>query len=206
MEQIKSKEFKRFALFVLVILAWIGTYFSINALTEHRLPHVFSGNLESHVPFLPVFVVFYFSTYLLAIMPYFLVRDLERFKKIVYGALIIIFVSSAVFLIYPVAHPRPETLGQGFLSGWVTFLYSVDKPYNCFPSLHLSMATLAALFCSEGNWRRGIFFTFWTTMVALSTLFVKQHYLVDIVGGVLLAFVVYYFISGSRRELKGNKI
>ena len=109
------KELKRLALFLLVVATWGGVYFSLNALTAGRQVNVFSGTLESHIPYVSWFVLFYFSTYLLGFMPYFLVRDLARFKRVVYGVLIIIFISAVIFLIYPVTHPREHLVGNGFL-------------------------------------------------------------------------------------------
>ncbi|MFH1873812.1 MAG: phosphatase PAP2 family protein [Pseudomonadota bacterium] len=189
------KELKRFALFILVVVVWSGVYFSINALTAGREPAVLSGALESHIPYVSWFVFFYFSTYLLGVMPYFLVRDLDQFKRVVFGALLIIFISAVIFLIYPVTHPRDFLVGNGFLSSWVHLLHKVDQPFNCFPSMHISMASLAALFCAQqGGLVRKLFFATWIVLIALSTLFIKQHYLVDIVSGAFLAVVVYYFV------------
>ncbi len=190
------KELKRFALFLLVIVTWSAIYFSINALTALRDPAVFSGVLESHIPYISWFVLFYFSTYLMGIMPYFLVRDLDKFKRVVFGALIIIFISGVIFLIYPVTHPRDFVVGNGFLSSWMHLLHQVDQPYNCFPSMHISMAGLAALFCAQGgSFVRKAFFAVWMLFIVLSTLFIKQHYLADVISGAVLAVVVYYLIN-----------
>ena len=70
-------------------------------------------------------------------------------------------------------------------------LYSADPPHNCFPSLHVAHSFVSALACSRVHRRLGLVALIAATLVALSTLFTKQHYVLDAVAGVVLAFVAY---------------
>jgi membrane-associated phospholipid phosphatase len=70
-------------------------------------------------------------------------------------------------------------------------LYSSDPPYNSFPSLHVAHSFVSALACSRVHRRLGIIAMIAATLVAFSTLFTKQHYVLDVVAGVSLAFVAY---------------
>ena len=85
------------------------------------------------------------------------------------------------------------------LAGW---LYSIDAADNLFPSIHC----LVSWFCFLGikdqkripTWYKGVSFTL-AVLVFLSTIFTKQHVLVDVAGGVILAQVC--FILGQKTKL-----
>jgi len=101
-------------------------------------------------------------------------------------------VPASMILLYPTAAPRPDTVtGEGFGVWGLRALYSSDPPYNCFPSLHVAHSVVSALACSRVHRRLGIIAMIAATLVAVSTLFTKQHYVLDVVAGVFLAFVAY---------------
>lgn len=70
-------------------------------------------------------------------------------------------------------------------------LYSADPPHNCFPSLHVAHSFVSALAVSHVHRRVGIIALISGMLVALSTLFTKQHYVLDVMAGVVLALVAY---------------
>ena len=75
--------------------------------------------------------------------------------------------------------------------------YESDIRYNCFPSLHVAQCFIAALVCHRVHRGVGAVAGAWAGLVALSTLFTKQHYVLDVVGGVALAGVAWlFFVRG----------
>lgn len=89
---------------------------------------------------------------------------------------------------------RPEVVGDDFCSWLVRFIYSADAPYNLFPSIHC----LVSWYCYIGirksskipKWYQWFSCVF-AILVCASTQFTKQHYLVDIAGGIFIAQVCY---------------
>ena len=85
------------------------------------------------------------------------------------------------------------------LAGW---LYSIDAADNLFPSIHC----LVSWFCFLGikdqkripTWYKRVSLVL-AVLVFLSTIFTKQHVLVDVAGGVILAQVC--FILGQKTKL-----
>jgi hypothetical protein len=68
------------------------------------------------------------------------------------------------------------------------------------------MAMMAALVLLEINW----FFGLWGMAVAISigisTLFIKQHFIIDVISGFSLSILVYYvFFKSELIELLGKK-
>ncbi len=116
------------------------------------------------------------------------------------NAHLLIWITAYVFffVVYPTAAPRPDTvIGEGFGVWGLRALYSSDPPYNCFPSLHVAHSLVSALACSRVHRRLGIIATMFATLVAVSTLFTKQHYVLDVVAGGFLAMVAYgIFLRG----------
>jgi len=125
-------------------------------------------------------------------IPYFVVRVIQEYRRTVLAYLSVIFISSIIYIIYPVKTIRPEVIGNGLFLGIVRWVYSIAKPYNLFPSLHISLSTMSALVCLKHNKIAGYTLIILLFFISLSTLFVKQHYLVDIIFAMILAFIAYY--------------
>ncbi|HUQ28220.1 MAG TPA: phosphatase PAP2 family protein, partial [Usitatibacter sp.] len=85
-------------------------------------------------------------------------------------------------------------------------IYSSDVRYNCLPSLHVAQCFLAAFACGQVHRGVGTVAIAWATLVALSTLFTKQHYVLDVVGGVALAFAAHaIFLRTYPREANPDR-
>lgn len=106
---------------------------------------------------------------------------------------------SVVLFIFPTTLARPEVTGSGFCNDLVRFIYRMDAPVNLFPSIHCleSWCCIHAAFAMKKppKWYR-----YATTVMALgvfaSTLFVKQHVLVDVFGGIIV-YEIGYYIAGK---------
>jgi len=70
--------------------------------------------------------------------------------------------------------------GTDFFSNLILNLYKVDKPYNCFPSIHVLNSVLIALYIYESEkvnkWIKAICIIM-SASIILSTMFIKQHYM-----------------------------
>ena len=117
------------------------------------------------------------------------------------AALTVIGLAYVGFLVYPTALPRSETVGEGFFAKSLEVNYSLDPPYNCFPSLHVAWAFVAALTCYRVHRGVGLVALVWAAIIGVSTLFTKQHYVVDVIAGIAIAYVAYLlFLRGYPRE------
>ena len=97
-----------------------------------------------------------------------------------------------IFLLYPTRAPRPaDVIGEGFGVWGLRLLYQMDPPYNCFPSIHVAHSFVSALTCYRVNRRVGIGAGLCASIVSVSTLFTKQHYVIDLPAGALLGWGTY---------------
>jgi membrane-associated phospholipid phosphatase len=81
-------------------------------------------------------------------------------------------------------------------------MWAIDPPFNTFPSLHVSLATLATLVVWQHNPRLGRWMALGATVLTLSTFLVKQHFIIDAAGGVAVAVLWYHYHYLPRARLK----
>ena len=104
------------------------------------------------------------------------------------------FVSVAALTIYsvfPTYVIRPVLSANDWPSQLLNWIYANDYSYNAFPSGHVYITTLIALFWSLWfpKWRWLWIAT--VVIIAFATLFTHQHYLPDTIGGLALAWFGY---------------
>jgi membrane-associated phospholipid phosphatase len=188
---------------MVALILLVPVYLVIAGGVSHRTPHSPALALDRLLPLSPVWALVYGALYLsLIVLPVFVVRENEHIRRTFLAYLAVWITAYVFFLIYPTIAPRPaEVPGDGFASWALRFLYDADPPYNCFPSLHVAHSFVSALTCYLVNRRVGFAGIIAASLVAISTLYTKQHYVVDVVAGVLLACAAYaVFLRGYPHE------
>ncbi len=143
--------------------------------------------LDRAIPLSPLWMHPYAAVLTAAILPLFVVRDLDLFRRCIAAYVLTQGVALVCFVLLPVHMTlRPdvsELTVDSFATWGLALAYLIDKPTNCFPSLHVAMATLAALCCLKADRTVGILATGLALAIAASTLLIKQHFAVDVVAG-----------------------
>lgn len=188
---------------MVVLVSLVPLYIFIADMARDGTPHAPELALDRAVPLQPGWALVYGSLYLfLILLPLFVVRQEEQIRRTVRAYLTVWIVAYACFLLYPTMAPRPdEVAGDGFAVWGLRFLYSSDPPYNCFPSLHVAHSFVSALTCHRVHRGVGIAAVLCAALVGVSTLFTKQHYVLDVIAGTLLAWVAHVaFLRSHPRE------
>ena len=191
----------RMEILALVVFAWMIMYFFVNRLpvqAERRLD--LGTALDRSTPFLPQFIPVYFSTYPFVLLPFFIVHDERLFYIMLTSFAAISVCATAIHALVPSKIERVEQQDASTPSGWMLGLFQKTcKPHGNFPSMHvgLSVPVVVATFLVAGP-LIGSLTLFWTVLIALSTLFTKQHYILDVLAGflggcVILALVFWAF-------------
>lgn len=155
--------------------------------------------LDDLIPFRPEFVVFYCLWYplLITVGLYLLAADQPGFRRYMAFLAATFFLSLLIWFLLPSGQDlRPDLTGRtDFFSRWVASLYAVDTNTNVFPSVHVvgSIGAAWAVWDCQALRRRrwpGVATTILACLICLSTLFIKQHALLDAVCGTALAAAV----------------
>lgn len=144
---------------------------------------------EKGIPLIPAAAVFYLSVSLM-IVP--ILRTFPTVGELWPVAVTLAVqqcVAGAIFLLFPLqgGYP-PDPHGTGLWGGIWEFSNVMALSHNWFPSLHVALSSTAVLVLWRAWGRTPWGMIVWAAAVSVSTLFVHQHHLADIAGGVLLAW------------------
>jgi len=156
-------------------------------------------DLDERIPFLPAFIIPYmlWYPYIFAMLVVFFIKDRSHYVRSFVIVILGLLASYATYSVFQTTVPRPELISDGFLTHLVSIVYAHDAPFNCFPSIHVltSYIVMKAAFRSRlhPNAKRAVFFFSWT--IIFSTLFVKQHAMLDGAGAIMLAELLFAFVN-----------
>lgn len=147
--------------------------------------------IDREIPFLDWTIWVYLSQFLFLFLCYAGLRTAKGITRMAYSLTLASLLAFGIFVLFPTSSPREgfHANGKAF-----QFLYAIDSPANCFPSLHVALAWLAALGLRDERRGWGTAFLFWAAAISLSTITTKQHYFIDLVGGFALAGLCRYII------------
>ncbi len=193
-------------LWFLLFLPLGGMYF----LSQHLglSYHVVHTALDDRIPFLPIFIVPYILWYLYIPLPmvYMCFRDPVVFRRQVATLFSGALLATVFFLVYPTCIGfRPDASGDGVFLWLCRIIYRNDDPVNVLPSLHCYEATAIHLATFRGDfgrrhpWLRGGSAAL-LGLICFSTLFVKQHSVLDAAVGCLFAVPVYGVVRLIERK------
>lgn len=172
-----------------------------------------SCKLDYMIPFCEYFIIPYVFWYLFLffIHIYTLLYDLEAFKKLMVFLIITFGAATVIFILFPNMQTlRPNEFARdNIFTDAVKFLYVIDTNTNVCPSLHVvgSFAVLFTAWNSKGLNTAvcRIIFLIITLLITMSTVFLKQHSVIDTVVGIVLAFVVMPFVYVLPKFYKKNR-
>lgn len=153
------------------------------------------------IPFLPWTVLVYFGCYLLWVANFFLcsTRGREERYRFFCADAMAKAVCLLIFILLPTTNVRPEVVGETGGDVLMRLLYRVDAADNLFPSIHCLISWLCWLGVKGKRDIPALYRHFSlaaAVAVCISTLTTRQHVIVDVVSGVLLAEVCYW-IAGK---------
>ncbi len=195
---------------LLLLLYWAAFGLAFSALECFRTEGYVTvySPLDDVIPFCEWFAIpyFFWFVYLVGMYVYAIFFDIDTFKKYTYFVMITYTATLVIYLIWPTKQElRPESFPRdNFLTDFIRDFYGFDTNTNVCPSIHVIGAV--AVSCAAWNsklfstvpWR--IAFTVMTVLIILSTVFLKQHSVVDIPPALLICAVAYPMVFGKRKS------
>lgn len=147
--------------------------------------------LDAWVPFLGWSIAVYLSQFALLGVVFWRAAGSPAWDRSLRSMLVATLTSAAVFVALPTRLDRPPLPDGGVIAAAYSTLYLFDPPTNCFPSLHVSLATLGALSFWPERRRLTVACLGWAALVTVSTLTTRQHVLLDVAGGAAVALFAH---------------
>lgn len=182
--------------YLFIYLAWFA-FLEKNVTSNYYVMHV---PLDDKIPYNEYFVIPYllWFLYVAAAVLYFFFTSKENYYKLCTFLFSGMTISLIVCTLFPngtdlrtVVNPE-----KNICSWLVSIIHKADTNTNVFPSIHTFNAIVVhfSVINSEQLRNRGKlrFFSF-ALMIAicLSTVYLKQHSIVDVAGAVVLAYIIY---------------
>lgn len=167
---------------------------------SNRGAHLLVTALDEMVPFVEGFIIPYVVWYPYVFVVLFLlcIKDRKVYYKILISLNIGFVCSYITFYFFQSTVPRPEVLGNDIFSEMVRIIYNHDEPFNCLPSIHVLSTYYMMRGISISNIKNKII-TYSThitgVFIILSTQFIKQHVLLDIIAAIVLGEVTIIIVN-----------
>lgn len=166
-------------------------YFLTNAWGKVAVARDVQFSFENYIPFVPGAIIAYLLIFPFLLTPVFLVKKYRDFATVVVAYAALIIVSLLIFFRFPTTMERPDAAVHGFVGWLFGAVRAVDGKCNLFPSLHVSSVVYVALvngfFCPKAKCPSWVC----AALISVSTLLVKQHAAVDVLGGALFGIAAY---------------
>lgn len=168
------------------------TYYGTKLINSGMIHHDLTIELDNLIPLCVPFILIYICAFVQWVVGYVMIsRESKEMCFYYLGAeLIAKAICFIVFIIYPTTMARPEFTQTG-LSGWILgIIYSVDAPTNLMPSIHCLESYLiarAAFKMKKASKSYRTIMVVASILIVASVLLVKQHVVLDVVTGVIVA-------------------
>lgn len=153
-----------------------------------RPPLIVDSALDQSIPFLPWTIWVYFAFFPLIGWTALVVRP-DLFLRFVLAATLAAVVAWACVLLFPISFERPDA--ASIAGEWhrrvFTFVHAVDPAHISFPSLHVAVTWICTFMLWQRRHRLSLLLL--GAAISLSTLATRQHLVVDVAGGVALAWI-----------------
>lgn len=191
---LKAKYFLFFGLVNLSLYFFVQGY-----VTKHEVDLM--TDFDRAIPFMPEHIWIYHSiTPVIAATMILLVKTKRIFFTTFWSCIVATVILNSMYLLFPSFYPRGDFDVNSFSEILVQLTREVDGANNTFPSGHVTFAWIlfCGVFCSDAAKKlKGIksLYLLWAVGISMSTLVLKQHYIVDVFSGFGLATTIFFLVK-----------
>ncbi|MDE6254532.1 MAG: phosphatase PAP2 family protein [Lachnospiraceae bacterium] len=184
-------------LYALIYMPWFA--WLEKSVKTYTLLHT---RLDDMIPFCEYFIIPYILWF--AYVPIVMIYVFFTSKKEFYKASAYLFIGMTICLTICTIWPngqdlRMDIINNNIFSNIVKVLYTTDTNTNVFPSIHVFNSIGVFLILCKSERMKDRYFIkissfILTFLIILSTMFLKQHSVLDVLGGIVLGAVMYMFV------------
>ncbi len=193
------------------------TFYILERLWHPERWYVMHCRLDDAIPFCEWFLIPYlfWFVFLVGIHVYTFFREPEEFRRLMRFIALTYTIALVIFILYPnCQHLRPASFPRdNALTRAMGWFYQFDTNTNVCPSLHV-VGSVAVALCAwrtkpfdQKGWR--LAFAVTAALISVSTVFLKQHSVIDVLAGALVCMAAYIPVYGrarARRRLRAKDV
>lgn len=199
-EEIKEKIYKLSPLAMIIYFPIYSIWFTALEKINVNVNIIYSP-IDALIPFCEVFVIPYllWFGYVALVMIYFMFTSRRDFVRTGMFLLIGMTICLIIYTVFPngIDMKPTEFARDNFMVDMVKHIYSIDTPTNVLPSIHClnSIGIHIGIIKSKKLSKNKIVCIgsgILATSICLSTVFIKQHSILDMFAAIVLAIPLYY--------------
>ncbi|MBE6727746.1 MAG: phosphatase PAP2 family protein [Ruminococcaceae bacterium] len=198
-----------------LLVYWPLFYLAFNLLEQRKNIDWIQVEIgfDKSIPFCEYFIIpyYFWFLYLVWMLVYTFFYDIDSFKKYMAFIIASYTITCIIYFFFPTEQNLRPVLSQGenIFKDMVYHLHNtIDNPKNVCPSLHVT-GSMAVLFTAWHSKRYSttlskFLFIILTVLISISTVFLKQHSIIDTFAALIMCFILYPFIFHFKpfRKLK----
>ena len=179
----------------LLLILVIGVYLAYLPLNQRKSKYYWHSKLDNFIPYISFFILPYLS-----FIPYLVFSIIITWNTAIITPLLQILFFAKLFTIafwyvFPNGVRREKRVENTILDKITNRIYKIDGDTNAFPSSHIFTTLIITYYLSTYFHKYSLIFIVIGILISASTVFVKQHYVVDILGGILVFLASIYLLA-----------
>lgn len=158
-------------------------------LNKRKSRYYWKLRIDDFIPFVPIFIVPYVSYFAYIVLTIVALWETPYVYEFFTSYIISYLVAGAFWFLIPNGVKRPKIVGKDIFSKLTAYIYSHDDDTNGFPSAHVFATLICSYFLFLSFPTFLPFILFMAIAIIASTVLVKQHYAIDILGGIIVFLV-----------------
>jgi membrane-associated phospholipid phosphatase len=164
-------------------------------LNKRKSKYYWKIKWDDSIPLVPIFIIPYLGYFAIVIFSVIALWNTPYIYEFLISYICSYILAGIFWYLFPNGVARPKIEKNDIFSRMIKTIYKYDDDTNGFPSAHV-FATLICCYYLTAIYPNNLLFI-WLTglLIILSTVFVKQHYIIDLLGGVV-TFALSVIIGG----------
>ncbi len=155
--------------------------------------------VDNWIPLVPEFVWIYHTLVpVILFTSIILVKKRCNFFATWMSGVLAAVILNLCYVALPCSFPREELDNSTISNMFLNITRILDEPKHTFPSTHVTFswimyyaATSCQEFIKDRKYIKWSYFV-WASLISCSTVFLKQHFIVDVIAGMILAYICFY--------------
>lgn len=176
-------------LLLLILIPLKSLYIPLN---KRKSTYYWKLPIDDKIPLIPIFIVPYLLHHPGVILAGIALWNGAYISSFLLSLIISYIIAVIFWFFVPNGVRRPPIIHNSFFTPLIRKTYALDGDTNGFPSAHIFVTLLCGHYMSLGFPHLVPYIWTAVSTVVLSVLFTKQHYIIDIAGGIAVYLISFY--------------